>query len=85
MTDIAGCLGRIRDAGFEPLSHFRVPKKDWFVHFYEPMKSRLREVRPKYLLVPKALKIIDTMEKEIDIYNRYSDCSGYEFYLMRKP
>ncbi len=84
ITDIPGCLHRIESAGFEPLSHFRVPKKDWFVHFYDPMKVRLKDVLPKYCLNTKAMTLLGTMEREIELYNRFSDRSGYEFFIMRK-
>jgi len=84
MTDISGCLQRIERAGFSPVSHFRVPKRDWFTHFYDPMKARLAEVRAEYRAVPEALAVFDKLEREIESYNKFSDYSGYAFFLMRK-
>jgi len=84
ITDVRGCLQRIERAGFSPVSHFRVPKRDWFTHFYNPMEARLAEVRAEYRVVPEALAVFDNLEREIESYNKFSDYSGYEFFLMRK-
>lgn len=85
VTDIEGCLQRIENAGFEQLSHFRVPKKDWSVHFYTPMKARLKVVRDEFSGNNKAQALFDSIEKEIGTYRKFSDVNGYEFFIMRKP
>jgi SAM-dependent methyltransferase len=84
IADVRGCLQRAERAGYELLSHFRVPKRDWFTHFYDPMKVRLAEVRAEYRDVPEALALFDTLEREIESYNRFSDYSGYEFFVFRR-
>lgn len=84
VADVDGCVERIERAGFEPVSHFRVPRKDWCVHFYTPMKARLREVRRYYSTNPKALALFDSLENEIVNYEKFSDVCGYVFFIMRK-
>ncbi|MBM3311418.1 MAG: class I SAM-dependent methyltransferase [Candidatus Aminicenantes bacterium] len=84
IADVRGCLQRIERAGYSSVSRFRVPKKDWFTHFYDPMKVRLDEVRAEYRSVPEALAMFETLESEVESYDKFSDYSGYEFFLMRK-
>jgi hypothetical protein len=48
------------------------------------MEAVISELRGKYQGHENALAAFDLFEHEIDFYKRYSDCFGYEFFIMQK-
>lgn len=77
-------LKLIKKHHFRIINHFTLPKKSWFTHFYDPMKVEIKRLKEKYKDNSSALEIFDISEQEIDIYNRNSDCFGYEFFIAQK-
>jgi hypothetical protein len=48
------------------------------------MEKRIKELKKKYYDNKIALQVFEDSEKEIKIYNKYSDYFGYEFFIMQK-
>ena len=48
------------------------------------MKKKINELKKKYYDNKNALQTFEECEKEIKIYNKYSDYFGYEFFIMQK-
>jgi hypothetical protein len=48
------------------------------------MEKRINELKKKYHDNAIALQVFEECEKEIKIYNTYSDYFGYEFFIMQK-
>ena len=84
IKDVKSNISLIQNEGFNLLSHFTLPKSSWIDHFYSPMEKRINELKKKYHDNKIALQVFEECEKEIKIYNKYSDYFGYEFFIMQK-
>jgi SAM-dependent methyltransferase len=84
IKDVKSNISLIQNEGFNLLSHFTLPKSSWIAHFYSPMEKRINELKKKYHDNKIALQVFEECEKEIKIYNKYSDYFSYEFFVMQK-
>jgi SAM-dependent methyltransferase len=84
ITDVQKNIELIKSTGFELISHFTLPDSSWIDDFYDPMEKRIKLLRAKYADNKKALNVFDSMQKEIDVFKKYSDYFGYEFFIMKK-
>ena len=73
----------IENEGFNLLSHFTLPKSCW-INFYSQMNEEIKKLKEKYHNNKTALKVFNNFEKEVKIYDDYSDYFGYEFFIMQK-
>lgn len=78
-------LSLIESCGFEIVGHFILPESCWRESFYYPLEERLRSLRRQYAADQERLDFIESIQVEIDIYEKYSSSYGYIFCLMRKP
>lgn len=84
IKDIESNIELIETADFELLSHFTLPDESWLENFYDPMEKRIKLLKEKYKDNKTALKVFETAEHEINIFKKYSDYFGYEFFIMKK-
>jgi SAM-dependent methyltransferase len=75
----------IRNAGFEHTGSFRLPSRVWEESFYGLVKEKSKDLREKFKADESALKIIEGLKKETEIFDKYSDEYGYSYNVMRKP
>ncbi|MBN1321090.1 MAG: class I SAM-dependent methyltransferase [Thermoleophilia bacterium] len=83
MTDIDTNLAAIRAAGFDMVGHFSLPEPAWRDQYYAPVKPRLEMLGQKYAGDAERMGMLDMFKLEIDMYERFSDYYGYEFFLMK--
>jgi SAM-dependent methyltransferase len=84
IKNVKSNISLIQNEGFDLLSQFTLPKSSWIDNYYSPMKKRIKELKKKYYDNKIALQVFEDSEKEIKIYNKYSDYFGYEFFIMQK-
>jgi SAM-dependent methyltransferase len=84
MTDVEAALSAIRAAGYELLGHFAVPESVWWSSYCHPVEERLRGLRQRQAGNPENLALIETIQKEIDIYRQCSAYYGSVFFVMRR-
>lgn len=77
-------LERIIAAGYHLVDFFKLPDAAWLLDFYHPLEKRLIVLREKYKNDNGALKLIETIQNEIDIFHKYSSYYGYVFYIAQK-
>ena len=77
-------ISLIQNEGFDLPFHFTLPKSSWIVNYYSPMKKMIKELKKKYHENKTALQVFAECEKEIKIFNKYSDYFGYEFFITQK-
>jgi len=82
MSDIDVNLAAIRACGYEVIEHFTQPESAWWEPYYLPLQDRLHVLRDRYAGDGEKLSMIESIQKEIDIYRRYSACYGNVFYVM---
>lgn len=73
----------IESENYRLRSHFTLPTSSWLEHFYYPMESVLTDLKNQYKGNDVALGVFSEMAKEIRLYKQYSDCFGYEFFVMQ--
>jgi cyclopropane fatty-acyl-phospholipid synthase-like methyltransferase len=83
MVDKVANLVAIEKCGYEILEHFELPESTWLETYYRPIEDRLRSLQNKYAADRAGSEVIDSIQKEIDIYRKYSNWYGYVFYLMQ--
>lgn len=83
MVDIDSNVSTIRNSGYDLLGHFTLPESAWKESYYHPLGDRLQLFRKNYAKDPERIEIIDSVQMEIDLYNKYSEYYGYVFFLMQ--
>ncbi len=84
ILDIEGNLKLIEKEGLDLISHFTLPKSSWGDEFYSPMEKMLAILKMKYRENPSAMGVYESVQNEIEFYNKYSNYYGYEFFVIRK-
>jgi SAM-dependent methyltransferase len=84
MTDVDAALAVIRACDYELLGHFTVPESTWWTSYCHPLEERLRLLRERNADNAENLSLIEFIQKEIDIYRRYSAYYGSVFFVMRR-
>jgi hypothetical protein len=74
----------IQNERFHLISTFTLPKSSWLDSFYLPMGEELTRLNKKYQGNRIALGIFEEMRNEIDLYKKFSEFYGYEFFIMQK-
>jgi SAM-dependent methyltransferase len=68
-----------RALGLEVISHFRLPREDWW-HYFDQVAIQCQQHRGDDSLS----EVIAAMRQEIDVYQRTGHSYGYVFYILRK-
>ena len=84
MVDIPANLETIKDKGFDVIGHFTLPDVTWWEPFYHPLEKRLAILRKQYAADTDWMAVLDTFQREINVYRRYSEYFGSIFYVMQR-
>jgi cyclopropane fatty-acyl-phospholipid synthase-like methyltransferase len=76
--------GQVTPAGLELLKTDRLEKEGWTTNYYEPMRKVIAELRPTHGQNEEDAAVLDGLDEEASIYDKYGDSFGYTFFLMRK-
>ncbi len=74
----------IQNERFFLISNFTLPKSSWLDSFYLPMQEQLIRLNRKYQGNEIASGIFEEMKNEINLYKKFSDFYGYEFFIMQR-
>ena len=74
----------IQNERFHLITNFTLPESSWLDCFYLPMEEELTRLNKKYKSNKIALGIFEEMKNEINLYKKFSDFYGYEFFVMQK-
>ncbi len=83
MQSIDANLSRLRAAGYREIDHFTLPTSSWWDDYYTPIQARLPMLRQRYQGDAEAKEILNATEKEIAMYQKYSEWYCYVFYVMQ--
>jgi SAM-dependent methyltransferase len=84
ITNIQGNIELINSTNLDLIAHFSLPDSSWTDDYYDPMEKRIKILKQKYIDNEEALDVLESMQKEIDGFRKYSEYFGYEFFIMRK-
>ncbi|MBU0508966.1 methyltransferase domain-containing protein [bacterium] len=81
MLSVSQCLQAIERSGFRLLDHFTLPSESWWTDYYRPLETELVRQRALHSDDPPARELLEVLQKEIDMFRKYSDHYGYVFYV----
>ena len=74
----------IQNERFHLITNFTLPESSWLDSFYLPMEEELIRLNKKYQGNEIASGIFEEMKNEINLYKKFSDFYGYEFFVMQR-
>jgi ubiquinone/menaquinone biosynthesis C-methylase UbiE len=76
-------LDIIENLGYKIIDNFPIPESSWMNDFYIPLQKRVNFLREKNQDNDEFIRVLETIQHEIDIYKRYSEYYGYYFYVLQ--
>ena len=82
-------IRQLKEAGFEVVNYFMLPKSDWF-HYYDELSKKIEDFEGEFSrhqdadVQEMAAGIAEAYRAEINHYKQFSDYYSYGFYIARK-
>lgn len=83
ITHDAGVRTRIEAADYRTVTSFPLPASAWWDEYYQPMLTRIEELRARLPDDRTAIEVVTAAESEIDFFRRFSDCYSYAFFIVQ--
>ena len=84
MQTLEQVLSLIPKCGYHLVGHFTLPDRAWW-NYYLPVEAKIDKLCSIYNNNSDALAILENERREIEMYRRYSNWYGYEFFVLQKP
>lgn len=84
MGTIEENIQRLEGQGYRLVEHFHLPDSSWWDNYYNPLAKRVAMLKEKYADNDDALYVLDEELEEIELFRKYSNYYGYEFYISQK-
>jgi cyclopropane fatty-acyl-phospholipid synthase-like methyltransferase len=85
IRDLRTLLDTIDQCGYHTVGHFALPRSAWWDEYYRPLEPNIAAFRERHRSEADAQDLADRVEREIDVWRKYSDFYQYEFFVMRAP
>lgn len=76
-------LQQMNDKGFVPVAHFTMPEECWWNYFC-PLDINRDFILKKYLYSKEVVDIMDTIDEEITLFEKYGNTYKYVFFIGKK-
>lgn len=83
IASISNRIIQLKNAGFTPIAHFVMPDECWWNYFC-PLEDNFNKFLQRHPNNPDAEKLIEEIDKEIDLYEKYGEHYGYVFFIGKK-
>src|SRR5512134_1714397 len=83
IREVPDRLATIEACGYEAVGHFSLPPSSWWNDYYRHLEANVSAFREIHRGEEDVQRLADQVRREIDVWRRYSDCYGYEFFVMR--
>jgi len=84
MRSVERNIESAESCGYKCLDHFTLPPSAWWDEYYGPLERNVQQLKSKQDMDEHLNAAIRSAEAEIDLYRRFGDQYGYEFYLFQK-
>ncbi len=74
----------VSKCGYNLIDYFPLPEDAWWKFYYNPLEERLQKMRIKYINIKNAFDLIESEQKEIDLYRKNYKWYGSVFFIMQK-
>ncbi|MGC9526487.1 MAG: class I SAM-dependent methyltransferase [Limnospira sp.] len=82
MKQLAQVPEMISRCGYQLLDHFTIPETGW-TDYYDGVESRINTLSDIYNNDDEAREVLEMERQEIEMYRKYKDWYGYEFFVMK--
>lgn len=72
-------IARAARSGFRVVSTHRLSSEAWWTSYYGPLRERMQQIE----IAPVVQSVMDEMEAEMGLFEQFSDCYGYTFYVLQ--
>ena len=62
-----------------------MPDSAWWEQYYNPMQTRLTELRARHGADPEAEEVYGFLDREIGLFHQHSAEYGYRFVVLQRP
>jgi len=80
LQTVEGNLDIAKRCGYRVLDHFTLPESAWLDNYYTPLEKRF----PLFEKQDGGEELIAMEKAEVELYRNYSDCYGYEFFVLQR-
>lgn len=81
---LEGVRGVAEFHGYEEIGSFVLPDTAWLDEYYAPMLARLEDLKIRNAGIAEAEAVYARLEREVDMFWRYSRSYGYVFFVLRR-
>jgi hypothetical protein len=74
----------IRPYGYELIEYFPLPEDTWWFDYFGPLEARISELRRKYVGDRGTQQVLNSQQREVDLFKKYKRWYGSAFYVMQK-
>lgn len=74
----------LEQSGFSALGYFVLPEYCWLENYYRPLQNSFKDFLARNGDSKEARAIVEAEEREIELYEKYSNCYSYGVYIARK-
>ncbi len=88
-SEVPGMMddGQIRELiktnDYTLINEILLPTSSWVNNYYYPLSLNVARLRIKYQNEPDKLEVIESIQHEIDIFDKYSDYYSYKFFVVQ--
>ena len=83
MRDTPTLLEAAGRCGYEAVGHFPLPASAWWDDYYRPLQENVTAFRKRYAYRRDAQELADETQREIDVWQAFSEFYGYDFFVLR--
>lgn len=76
-------LKLIEKLKYDVITHFHLPESAWWEDYYNTLKKRIDILMEKYKGEADKIDILNNELQEMELFSKYSEWYGYEFYVMK--
>jgi len=77
-------IGVLEKNGYSPIGYFVLPERCWLNNYYWPMRVRFKDFLKRNGNSEEARAIVETENREIELYEKYGTHYSYGVYIARK-
>ena len=77
-------IGVLENNGYSPIGYFVLPEHCWLENYYRPMQKRFEDFLARNGNGKEARAIVETENREIELYEKYKTHYSYGVYIARK-
>ena len=84
ITTVQNNVEKITAAGYSAYDHFALPEEAWGEIYFDPLETRIQQLREKFRHDENARAVLEKEFREIELYRKYKKWYGSAYFIMQK-